>query len=414
MNVRANMIQYLHMENQNINQPETPVREQPQPEQQIPAQPEQPVVTLQQPQTRWIFLVLVLVIGLAAYTGVAYWQNIWPLEKDVTTEVSPSPTPIFGDGLSRYHSDVYGFSFDYPAGWQIQEYELPASEFVVVTIDPVRIPTEDEVAQTGLIGGRLSFALWPMTVESYLAFADDSPFISRDDIEDVLIGVDDLNGIKSIARYGGDSKLLELEDYMVDLPKPLSVGGGQNLYMLRIYYHRQLRTDEVPGTYDAVISDILDSLRIGDAPQAGDILTPKDVHIESGSLQTYTNEKYGFSIQVPSNWIIEVVYDKEDFLDVGIFLRESDESGSPYIFIAIDDYGAESSIEDDRYEYQGMILEDNQVTVAGITAYQLVTDSGFGIIGRKIYMDYQGRTYIIVTNGRDWADEFIETFTFIP
>ncbi len=66
----------------------------PQPEQQIPVQPEQPVVTPQQPPTRWPFLVLVLVIALAAYVGLAYWQGVWPFEKYYEGDnVSGLPTP---------------------------------------------------------------------------------------------------------------------------------------------------------------------------------------------------------------------------------------------------------------------------------------------------------------------------------
>jgi len=65
----------------------------PQPEQQVPIQPEQPVVMPQQPQTRWLFLVLALVIAFAAYAGIAYWQGVWPFEKEEIVKVSPSPTP---------------------------------------------------------------------------------------------------------------------------------------------------------------------------------------------------------------------------------------------------------------------------------------------------------------------------------
>jgi len=69
-----------------------PVEPQPQPEQQVPVQPEQPIVTPQQPPTRWLFLVLVLVIAIAAYAGMAYWKGVWPFG-DNEKVVLPSPTP---------------------------------------------------------------------------------------------------------------------------------------------------------------------------------------------------------------------------------------------------------------------------------------------------------------------------------
>ncbi len=78
------------MENQNLNQ--QPV-EQPIP--QVPIQPEQPVISPQQPKTNWPILIFILVLAVVSYAGVAYWQGVWPFEvdKEVVIE-SPTPTPV--------------------------------------------------------------------------------------------------------------------------------------------------------------------------------------------------------------------------------------------------------------------------------------------------------------------------------
>ena len=64
------------MENQNLNQ--QPVEPQPQPEQQVPVQPEQPVISPQQSKTNWPILILILVVAAVVYVGISYWQNMWP------------------------------------------------------------------------------------------------------------------------------------------------------------------------------------------------------------------------------------------------------------------------------------------------------------------------------------------------
>jgi len=81
-----------------------PVEPQPQSEQQIPIQPEQPVVMPQQPHTRWLFLLLALVVGLAAYAGVAYWQNMWPFSPDKEVVVTESPTPTPNQELEAFRA----------------------------------------------------------------------------------------------------------------------------------------------------------------------------------------------------------------------------------------------------------------------------------------------------------------------
>jgi len=103
-----------------------PVEPQPEPEQQIPVQPEQPVVMPQQPQTKWLFLVLGLVVALAAYAGVAYWQGMWPFEKEIIVEESPTPTPAGAtDGgsstsnLETYQNNEFGFEFKHDSSWSI-------------------------------------------------------------------------------------------------------------------------------------------------------------------------------------------------------------------------------------------------------------------------------------------------------
>ena len=83
-----------------------------QPEQQVPVQPEQPVVIPEQPQTRWLLLVLALGVALAAYVGVAYWQGVWPFEKAYEEDnilISPTPTPVstVTEEAKGYIKDIY-------------------------------------------------------------------------------------------------------------------------------------------------------------------------------------------------------------------------------------------------------------------------------------------------------------------
>ncbi len=87
------------MENQNLNQ--QPVESQiPQPQQQVPVQPEQPVITPQQPKTNWLLLSIILGVALISYTGIAYWQNMWPFSPSEEDIVEESPTPTSTAGLS--------------------------------------------------------------------------------------------------------------------------------------------------------------------------------------------------------------------------------------------------------------------------------------------------------------------------
>jgi hypothetical protein len=87
-----------------------PVEPQPQPEQQVPIQPEQPVAMPQKPKTRWFLIVLVLVIALAAYLGAAYWQNMWPFYEEKVVEESPTPTPAVTEEASGLVKSVYSES----------------------------------------------------------------------------------------------------------------------------------------------------------------------------------------------------------------------------------------------------------------------------------------------------------------
>jgi hypothetical protein len=100
------------------NQQPVEPQPQPEPEQQIPVQPEQPVVMPQQPQTRWLFLVLALVIAVAAYAGAAYWQGMWPFEKAYDMEPSPTPTASASD---KFTNERYGFSFEYSPSWGVTQ-----------------------------------------------------------------------------------------------------------------------------------------------------------------------------------------------------------------------------------------------------------------------------------------------------
>lgn len=96
----------------------------PQPEQQIPIQSEQPVVMPQQPQTRWLFLVLALVIALTAYVGMAYWQNMWPFYEEISYEngaageSTPTPTPRVAPTSHVDYKRVVNSRFDYGEGEQ--------------------------------------------------------------------------------------------------------------------------------------------------------------------------------------------------------------------------------------------------------------------------------------------------------
>ncbi len=108
------------MENQNLNQ--QPVESQiPQP--QVPTQPEQPVISPQQPKTNWPVLILVVVLAVVSYAGVAYWQNMWPFVEDEVVEVFPSitpkSTPDATAGWETYRSD--GLEFKYPNNWVLNK-----------------------------------------------------------------------------------------------------------------------------------------------------------------------------------------------------------------------------------------------------------------------------------------------------
>ncbi len=123
------------MENQNLNQ--QPV-EQPIP--QVPIQPEQPVISPQQSKTHWPILILVLVLAVVSYTGVAYWQNMWPFVEDEVTEASPSITPKSTSNVpadwKTYINDELGFEFKYPVDWSVIESLVTGSELVYMTLGP--------------------------------------------------------------------------------------------------------------------------------------------------------------------------------------------------------------------------------------------------------------------------------------
>ncbi len=100
------------MENQNLNQ--QPV-EQPIPQPQVPIQPEQPTITPQQPKTNWPVLILVLVLAIVSYTGVAYWQGMWPFSPSEEAMVEESTS------LKKYESQEFGISLKYPSDWEVTQ-----------------------------------------------------------------------------------------------------------------------------------------------------------------------------------------------------------------------------------------------------------------------------------------------------
>jgi hypothetical protein len=108
-----------------------PVEPQPQPEQQVPTEPAEPVVAPQQPQTKWLFLVLALVVALAAYAGVAYWQGMWPFSpseevaEEIIVEESPTPTSVADTtvGWRTYTDSGIGLNFKYPTTWTVNNYD---------------------------------------------------------------------------------------------------------------------------------------------------------------------------------------------------------------------------------------------------------------------------------------------------
>jgi hypothetical protein len=145
--------------------PNQPVEPQPQPEQQVPVQSEQPVMTPQQPQTRWLFLVLALVVALAVYAGVAYWQGVWPFSEEMIIEGSPKPTPTLAPGTitptptldptvnwETYRNNEYGFEVKYPRDWD--------------TIDDITLMTEFGQLSFFLARG-LALDVWDMSVYTY-------------------------------------------------------------------------------------------------------------------------------------------------------------------------------------------------------------------------------------------------------
>ena len=90
-----------------------------QPIPQVPIQPEQPVISPQQPKTNWPILILVLVLAVVSYAGVAYWQGMWPFSPSEEAMVEESPTPTSQNQNYQNYSGL-GFSVKYPKTWVVK------------------------------------------------------------------------------------------------------------------------------------------------------------------------------------------------------------------------------------------------------------------------------------------------------
>ncbi len=116
------------MEDQNFNQ--QPV-ERPIPQPQVPIQPEQPIISPQQPKTNWLILILVLALAVVSYAGVAYWQGMWPFSPGEEAMVEESPTPTSAADVTAswkaYRNDKFDFEVKYPKEWFIYATEKVVS-----------------------------------------------------------------------------------------------------------------------------------------------------------------------------------------------------------------------------------------------------------------------------------------------